>query len=290
MALEKIRGSYALVVLDSQDPDRIVAVRKECPLIVGIGEGEFFIASDVLAFLHHTNRVIYLEDGEMAVIETPFPQVLSSKKAKIKKEIQKITWSPVMAEKAGYKHFMQKEIFEQPQAVRRYLSRPGFCRKKGRSYLPEIGLTDREIERHRPDRIIIACGTSWHAALVGKFLLEEYCRIPTEVDYASEYPLPQSGCQCQDLADSDFPIRRDGRYPGRLAGRQKEKAPGLGHLQCGGQQHCPGSRRRDLYPCRPGNRGGLDQGLYHPTSGPLSDDPLHRTNAKKNYPEKTGWP
>ncbi len=117
MAMEKIRGSYALVIMDSQDPDRIVAVRKECPLIVGIGEKEFFIASDVMAFLHHTNRVIYLDDGEMAVLEHPFPQVMSLKKSKIKKEVQKITWSPVMAEKAGYKHFMQKEIFEQPQAI-----------------------------------------------------------------------------------------------------------------------------------------------------------------------------
>jgi glucosamine--fructose-6-phosphate aminotransferase (isomerizing) len=185
MAQEKIRGSYALVVLDSQDPDRIVSVRKECPLIVGIGEGEFFIASDVLAFLHHTSRVIYLEDGEMAVLEKPFPQILSSKKGKLKKEVQKITWSPVMAEKAGYKHFMQKEIFEQPQAVIDTF-RGRVSPEKGEVLLPEIGLTAGELMDI--DQIqIIACGTSWHAALVGKFLLEEYCRIPTAVDYASEY-------------------------------------------------------------------------------------------------------
>ncbi len=171
--------------MDSQDPDRIVAVRKECPLIVGIGEEEFFIASDVLAFLHHTNRVIYLEDGEMAVIEKPFPQILSAKKEKIKKEVQKITWSPVMAEKAGYKHFMQKEIFEQPQAVIDTF-RGRVSPEKGEVLLPEIGLTAEELKDI--DQIhIIACGTSWHAALVGKFLLEEYCRIPTAVDYASEY-------------------------------------------------------------------------------------------------------
>ena len=185
MAQEKIRGSYALVILDSQDPDRIVAVRKECPLIVGIGDGEFFIASDVLAFLHHTSRVIYLEDGEMAVLEKPFPQILSSKKGKMKKEVQKITWSPVMAEKAGYKHFMQKEIFEQPQAVIDTF-RGRVSPEKGEVLLPEIGLTAEELKDI--DQIhIIACGTSWHAALVGKFLLEEYCRIPTAVDYASEY-------------------------------------------------------------------------------------------------------
>ena len=185
MAMEKIRGSYALVIMDSQDPERIVAVRKECPLIVGIGEKEFFIASDVMAFLHHTNRVIYLEDGEMAVLEHPFPQVMSLKKDTIKKEIQKITWSPVMAEKAGYKHFMQKEIFEQPQAIIDTF-RGRVSPEKGKVLLPEFGLTAEELKDI--DQIhIIACGTSWHAALVGKFLLEEYCRIPTTVDYASEY-------------------------------------------------------------------------------------------------------
>ena len=185
LALEKIRGSYALVILDSQDPDRIVAVRKECPLIVGIGDGEFFIASDVLAFLHHTSRVIYLEDGEMAVIEQPFPKILSLKKEKIKKEVQKITWSPVMAEKAGYKHFMQKEIFEQPQAIIDTF-RGRVSPEKGRVLLPEIKLSAEEL-KEISQISIVACGTAWHAGLVAKFLLEEYCRIPTTVDYASEY-------------------------------------------------------------------------------------------------------
>jgi glucosamine--fructose-6-phosphate aminotransferase (isomerizing) len=185
MALEKIRGSYALVVLDSQDPSRIVAVRKECPLVLGIGKEEFFIASDVLAFLHHTNQVIYLEDGELAVIKQPFPEVISLKRGKIKKEVQKISWSPVMAEKAGFKHFMQKEIFEQPEAVIDTF-RGRVSPEKGEVLLPEINLT--AVELKEIDQIsIVACGTSWHAALVGKFLFEEYCRIPTTVDYASEY-------------------------------------------------------------------------------------------------------
>ncbi len=184
-ALEKIRGSYALVVLDSQDPSRIVAVRKECPLVLGIGKEEFFIASDVLAFLHHTNQVIYLEDGEMAVIKQPFPEVISLNRGKIKKEVQKISWSPVMAEKAGYKHFMQKEIFEQPDAVIDTF-RGRVSPEKGAVLLPEINLT--AVELKEIDQIsIVACGTSWHAALIGKFLFEEYCRIPTTVDYASEY-------------------------------------------------------------------------------------------------------
>jgi glucosamine--fructose-6-phosphate aminotransferase (isomerizing) len=184
-AVEKISGSYALVILDRRDPGRIVAVRKECPLIVGLGEGEFFIASDVLAFLHHTDRVIYLEDGELAVIERPTPQIFSLKKGRVRKEIQRITWSPVMAEKAGYKHFMQKEIFEQPQAIIDTF-RGRVSPEKGEVFLPEIRLSADELRE--VDQIhIVACGTSWHAGLVGKFLLEEYLRLPTSVDYASEY-------------------------------------------------------------------------------------------------------
>jgi glucosamine--fructose-6-phosphate aminotransferase (isomerizing) len=184
-AVEKISGSYALVILDRRDPGRIVALRKECPLIVGLGEGEFFIASDVLAFLHHTDRVIYLEDGELAVIERPTPQIFSLKKGRVRKEIQRITWSPVMAEKAGYKHFMQKEIFEQPQAIIDTF-RGRVSPEKGEVFLPEIRLSADELRE--VDQIhIVACGTSWHAGLVGKFLLEEYLRLPTSVDYASEY-------------------------------------------------------------------------------------------------------
>jgi glucosamine--fructose-6-phosphate aminotransferase (isomerizing) len=184
-AVEKISGSYALVILDRRDPGRIVALRKECPLIVGLGEGEFFIASDVLAFLHHTDRVIYLEDGELAVIERPTPQIFSLKKGRVRKEVQRITWSPVMAEKAGYKHFMQKEIFEQPQAIIDTF-RGRVSPEKGEVFLPEIRLSADELRE--VDQIhIVACGTSWHAGLVGKFLLEEYLRLPTSVDYASEY-------------------------------------------------------------------------------------------------------
>jgi glutamine---fructose-6-phosphate transaminase (isomerizing) len=186
MAMEKIRGSYALVILDRRDPNRIVAVRKECPLILGIGEGEFFVASDVMAFLHHTNQVIYLEDGEMAVVEQPHPMVYSLKNGKkTKKQVQKISWSPVMAEKAGFKHFMQKEIFEQPQAIIDTF-RGRVSPDKGEVVLSGVGLTAEQL-REIDQVQIIACGTSWHAALVGKFLLEEYCRIPTSVDYASEY-------------------------------------------------------------------------------------------------------
>ena len=284
MALEKIRGSYALVVLDSQDPDRIVAVRKECPLIVGIGEEEFFIASDVLAFLHHTNRVIYLEDGEMAVIEKPFPQILSAKKGKIKKEVQNITWSPVMAEKAGYKHFMQKEIFEQPQAIIDTF-RGRVSPEKGEVLLPEIGLTAEELKDI--DQIhIIACGTSWHAALVGKFLLEEYCRIPTAVDYASEYRYRNPVVNPRTLL---ILISQSGETADTLAAfreGKKKKARVLAICNVVGSSI---AREADgvIY-THAGPEIGVASTKAFTTqlTALLFDDPLHRTNLKKNHPKR----
>jgi glucosamine--fructose-6-phosphate aminotransferase (isomerizing) len=183
--LEEIRGSYALVVLQQGQPQRLVAVRKECPLVIGLEEGELYVASDILAFLHHTDRVIYLEDGELAVLELPEPRIFNRQKEKIAKRIQKIPWNPVMAEKSGYKHFMQKEIFEQPQCLIDTF-RGRISPESGAVVLPEIGLSDRELKEINRI-IVVACGTSWHAGLVAKFLLEEYCRIPVEVDYGSEY-------------------------------------------------------------------------------------------------------
>jgi glucosamine--fructose-6-phosphate aminotransferase (isomerizing) len=183
--LEEIQGSYALVVLQQGQPQRLVAVRKECPLVIGLEEGELYVASDILAFLHHTDRVIYLEDGELAVLELPEPRIFNRQKEKIAKRIQKIPWNPVMAEKSGYKHFMQKEIFEQPQCLIDTF-RGRISPESGVVVLPEIGLSVQELKDINRI-IVVACGTSWHAGLVSKFLREEYCRIPVEVDYGSEY-------------------------------------------------------------------------------------------------------
>ncbi|MBI5585763.1 MAG: glutamine--fructose-6-phosphate transaminase (isomerizing) [Deltaproteobacteria bacterium] len=184
-ALEEIKGSYALVVLQQGQPQRMVAVRKECPLVIGLGEGELYVASDILAFLHHTDQVIYLEDGEVAVLELPRPEIRNQQRERLTKKIQKIPWNPVMAEKAGYKHFMQKEIFEQPQCLIDTF-RGRISPETGEVALSEFGLSDRELQEVRRI-IVVACGTSWHAGLVAKFLLEEYLRIPVDVDYGSEY-------------------------------------------------------------------------------------------------------
>ena len=185
LALTRIRGSFGLGIVHRGRPDLLVGARKESPLIVGYGEGEYFIASDVPALLEHTRKVSYLDDGEIAYLTRDGIRITDLEGNTVDKEIHHVAWDPVMAQKAGYKHFMLKEIFEQPRAVIDTF-RGRISLDQGRVVLPDLPFDSGDVAGFKKI-FIVACGTSYHAGLVGKFMIEELSRIPVEVDLGSEF-------------------------------------------------------------------------------------------------------
>jgi glucosamine--fructose-6-phosphate aminotransferase (isomerizing) len=185
-ALKHVEGAYAIGVISEDEPDRMLAVKNDSPLVVGLGRKEYFLASDMPAFLKYTRDVMILENDEMATITGSGVTVLNIRNnRKVKKKTLKIKWSPTMAEKGGYKHFMLKEIYEQPRAIADTI-RGRFSLGKKEVNLKEFSLKEAELKRLKKI-FLVACGTSWHAALVGKYMIEDMARVPCEVDIASEF-------------------------------------------------------------------------------------------------------
>src|SRR6202048_126649 len=184
-SLKQLRGIYSLVFLSAKEPQKIVAARFGPPSVIGLGEGEYFVASDIPALLEHTREIFSLTDGDIAVLTPKGVSVMDHDGRPVSRPAHHVSWDPIMAEKGGYKHFMQKEIFEQPRAIRDTLL-GRISQDSGQIFLDEMKLTAEQFRAFEYVRIV-ACGTSWHSALAGKFMIEQLARIPVEVDYGSEF-------------------------------------------------------------------------------------------------------
>src|ERR1700744_2435691 len=184
-AARRLTGAYAISVISADAPDTIVSARNGPPVVIGQGEGESFVASDVPGILHHTRMMYFLADGDVAILTPQSIKFTNLAGEPVVRKVEKILWDPIQAEKGGYKHFMLKEIFEQPRAVRdTTLGRISL--ETGTIYLGEMEITDDQF-RTASQVNIAACGTSWHSALAGKYMIERLARLPVDVDYASEY-------------------------------------------------------------------------------------------------------